>query len=503
MNRNREGAIGRVADWLDRDFVIDELYKNGTAMSHAKELSEVRDFVIEAIQMDGRAFRSVAPEFKSDLEVVLVAVKSYGRNLELVDPEFRGVRIVVNEAVKRTGSALEFATDELRADRDIVLAAITGDGSALKFAAEELKADRELVLEAVKRHVHALQYASDELKRDREVVFAAVAHNTRALDNEFARLEFQPSTHALELCAPEFRNDREVVLAAVGYNGLALRCASDELRGDREVVEKAIRENGDALQYALTGPAGEHYLEDEEFVRFKERMLIFRWSLDGADLGERLLQRHVTVSGAGDGGEVMWLDTTLLDARSALAQLLSEDLHAQGEKRIVDPIEVQLVLDGNVLNFESDKHTLRYLADASLRQPNGDAIVTVSLLDAEVAEEVAAEQGPPTAERLREMAEEAQQEALALKRKGKTQDAVFAYRKMMALQKQAEEQAVVDKANAAARQIAQQEAAARAKEEERIAAEAEAKRLADEKIKKAAEEKRARRAAKAAEAAEG
>lgn len=58
-------------------------------------------------------------------------------------------REYVIEAVKVQGSLLEFASEELRNDKEIVLTAIQSNPEALEFASDNLKSDRDVVFESV------------------------------------------------------------------------------------------------------------------------------------------------------------------------------------------------------------------------------------------------------------------------------------------------------------------------------------------------------------------
>jgi hypothetical protein len=84
-------------------------------------------------------------------------------------------------AVQQDGRALEYASADLRADREIVLAAVQENGYALEYASADLRADREIVLAAVQQDGYVLQYVSDDLRADRDIVLAAVQQKGRVL----------------------------------------------------------------------------------------------------------------------------------------------------------------------------------------------------------------------------------------------------------------------------------------------------------------------------------
>ncbi len=123
-----------------------------------------------------------------DKEALLEALEDEGAAaLENADGRLLADRDFVLEAVTINGLALEYADDSLKADRDFVLAAAKRSGFALKHADETLQADREVVLAAVKQDGPAFAYAGDSLKADREAILRALDDVTMLTKKAFAR----------------------------------------------------------------------------------------------------------------------------------------------------------------------------------------------------------------------------------------------------------------------------------------------------------------------------
>lgn len=144
-----------------------------------------RDFVLEAVTLNGQALEFAPVEFRNDPEIVKTAMINnrfepslpflYASNRLSMDKEF------VIEAVNIDGLALEFTSEDLKNDLDVVMAAVANTGSALQFASEDLQDDRDVVLAAVRNDGLALEFASDDLQDDTYVVNVATRQCSSAL----------------------------------------------------------------------------------------------------------------------------------------------------------------------------------------------------------------------------------------------------------------------------------------------------------------------------------
>eukprot|EP00929_Paragymnodinium_shiwhaense_P007234 TRINITY_DN111168_c0_g1_i1.p1 TRINITY_DN111168_c0_g1~~TRINITY_DN111168_c0_g1_i1.p1 ORF type:complete len:600 (+),score=163.49 TRINITY_DN111168_c0_g1_i1:42-1841(+) len=517
------GSIGAYGDWRDSEFVLDELQKNGNAMTHAKELSREKDFVLKAVKVDGRALANVPDKLRGDREVALAAITAYGRALQFASEQLRADHECVMLAVQKNGSAIQFASEELRKDFQIGLAAVSDDGSALQFVHHSLKSNRRLVLKAVQQHSHALQYCTEDLRQDQEIVLAAVKQCRRGLDDEFHNLTWEPKVHALQW-APFFQNDKEVVLSSVSQNGLSLMHASEELRGDYDVAYCAVRENANALQYVVDPT--KKIIKDPEIKRLAERRpIIFRPGKFGEEdllskikkynpeddpefAEQRRLQeldapdkpkpkppksKFPKCEGGPGPGEGLYetpaaqITSSLAAVRLRIAEIIGQDLPKEDERTLKQVCrDTQLTLDGRILDAENDTYrrygeyhdrTLLQAIERSFWEvPDAKGHLEVTLLlppGAEPGREL-------TWQVLKEMAEEAKAQALVHKRAGRMNEAMFDFRRMQQYEAECIEKWQAEQDNAAAK---------KKEEEDKIAFEkAEKKRLAEEEAARKAKE---------------
>ena len=148
---------------------------------------EDRNFVLDEVRKDGRLLKN-AKNFQNDRELVLEAIRSKGSALKYASEDLKNDRDFVLEAIKRKGVALRYASPVLKSDRDFVLNAIKCKSVALKYANPSFKNDRNFVLEAVKNNGLALRYAR-EFQDDTEIVETAIKQNKNAI--KYASLEIQ------------------------------------------------------------------------------------------------------------------------------------------------------------------------------------------------------------------------------------------------------------------------------------------------------------------------
>jgi hypothetical protein len=100
-----------------------------------------KEFVIEAVKINGLALQCASVQLKNDPEVVLAAIA-------------------------QNGEALEYASSALRQDRNIILAAVKQRGHAYRHAPYELQIEREFAFEAVKISTHIIYYLPKELQTE-------------------------------------------------------------------------------------------------------------------------------------------------------------------------------------------------------------------------------------------------------------------------------------------------------------------------------------------------
>ena len=138
----------------DKEFILtllDEHQGSGdepSALRNASEsLKNDKNFIIQAMNANGRALLDVNENFLKDKEIVLAAVSS-------------------------NGLALQFADDSLKKDKEVALAAVECDGYALNCVDESLKKDREVVMAAVEQNgtKYVLELADQSLQNDPDIL---------------------------------------------------------------------------------------------------------------------------------------------------------------------------------------------------------------------------------------------------------------------------------------------------------------------------------------------
>ena len=118
--------------------------------------------------------RYLAKELSNDRELILEAVKRNGHDLEYASRKLKNDFEVVMEAVKNRGLSLYHASKKLKNNFDIVMEAVKNDGEALIYASDEMKNNPNIALEAVKNNGYALKYIGEGLERNRDILLHAI-----------------------------------------------------------------------------------------------------------------------------------------------------------------------------------------------------------------------------------------------------------------------------------------------------------------------------------------
>ena len=71
------------------------------------------------------------------------------------------------KAVQEQGKFLDLASDELKDDEDVVKAALNQDGESLEYVSDRLKDNKEIVMLAISKAPWTACYASEKLKADK------------------------------------------------------------------------------------------------------------------------------------------------------------------------------------------------------------------------------------------------------------------------------------------------------------------------------------------------
>ena len=247
-------ACWHVGGFLVRDpDIANCLTKQGCMLKYTAGKPS-KDFVIDQVSKNGMSLVCV-PAFQRDPDVVKAAVTQNGKALQFAHTSLRTKKDIVMSAVCCDGRALAYACDDLRSENDIVLAAIKQAPEAsrfalghdcrdlFKFAIKRSKAacfaiedfcfqnkPQDCVymgLLAVKHYDDALQYIQSE-KRTNQVIYGALKASPRAL--AYMELGDFRNIHAKQLAkhVVAFCDTSEAALGVCRAS--AMECCSHEVR---------------------------------------------------------------------------------------------------------------------------------------------------------------------------------------------------------------------------------------------------------------------------------
>jgi uncharacterized protein (TIGR00290 family) len=159
--------------WQDRDFVLNELKKDGSALEYAADsLKKDRDLVLTAVKQNRWALRYADKTLRKDADVILAGAREHGWALDAAHKSLWKDKYFVLKAIKENGDAFRFADKSLKSDRNFVLQVVKENGWALKYAHDSLKKDREIIQAAFANYGRVFDYASKTRKRDSTVIGA-------------------------------------------------------------------------------------------------------------------------------------------------------------------------------------------------------------------------------------------------------------------------------------------------------------------------------------------
>jgi len=155
---------------------------SGRAVKSASTvLREDAQLFLHVVSLDPSLLSEASRTLLADRDFMLQAIMINGEALDCATEDLRGDwGLVLQAAQKGRGSALKGAKASLQGDRDFVLRCAKEDPQAFRFAAEDLRRNKAVVLQAVKANGMILQYVPKEFKADVDVVAAAVAQNDQA-----------------------------------------------------------------------------------------------------------------------------------------------------------------------------------------------------------------------------------------------------------------------------------------------------------------------------------
>jgi formylglycine-generating enzyme required for sulfatase activity len=210
-----------------------------------EEFFKDRDFMLEAVQKNGKSFNYASIEMKNDPELLLKAIQQNGLVLKYASDEIKNNKYIVLEAVKMCGMALEYASEILQDDIDVVTEAIKQDAWALDYASERLQNNKEIVSLAVSQNYKVLDFASTSLKKDQEIKSLAKKKVYKKPDRgyEFSYEAIMFAFVDSDEIPAEYRNDKDFILSLISDsagNGYFFDYASRRLKNDFEFALEAM-----------------------------------------------------------------------------------------------------------------------------------------------------------------------------------------------------------------------------------------------------------------------
>ena len=159
-----------------RDFVLDQVAKNGLMLEYATKFQQDKDVVLAAVRSNGKAIKYACRLLQDDQDVVLEAVCNCAHALHHASTRTRLLKEVALAAVARRGATLNMLYEPLKSDEEVVLSAIHQDGTAIQFAGS-LKRNKTIVQDALLQTIKALQH----VEASEENYCFAVQHHVDAL----------------------------------------------------------------------------------------------------------------------------------------------------------------------------------------------------------------------------------------------------------------------------------------------------------------------------------
>lgn len=221
-------------------------------------LCNKREYALEMILKDPKAFLEVDNSLRKDESFILDAVAVNHAILKHLDPDLLKNKAFMLKVVAINGLALQYVKDYvLRGDKELNAAAIAQNSAAIAFASDSYSSNREGMLALVKQDGMLLQHGRYGIRDNKEIVLAAGIQNPKALQfADQAVLKDWETMLTLITAQPEtykytpLKDNRSFVQCAMLLNPLILEHASPEQQNDAELVKIALQKNAEAMKFA-------------------------------------------------------------------------------------------------------------------------------------------------------------------------------------------------------------------------------------------------------------
>lgn len=98
-------------------------------------------------QLDGKVLAILPEILKNDINVIFSAIEKStdGSVFNYVSPQFKYNREFLLQALALNGFGLQYVDHKFKDDKELVMVALNNSGEVLKYASEKLQDDKELV----------------------------------------------------------------------------------------------------------------------------------------------------------------------------------------------------------------------------------------------------------------------------------------------------------------------------------------------------------------------
>jgi|GEM_PF-6288309 len=248
----------------DADVVNKAFLQNQQALAYAGPQGIIGFLAKEKITFNNDRINHINPELWGKKEFVLEAVKINGLLMLIVDPSLKKDPEVVLAAIKTYPSGFEYADETLKENRDFIFSAIKANGQVISYLDPRLIRTREFALAAISTNPEAaspILMHNNNFYSDKEIMMKALpavqpfvlssslSDSLRA-DPEFAYAMVQWSPDLLSIVSNRLQEDPEFILSLVKENPFILQYVKPCHQLDRKIVKTALDHAIGALQYA-------------------------------------------------------------------------------------------------------------------------------------------------------------------------------------------------------------------------------------------------------------
>jgi endonuclease/exonuclease/phosphatase family metal-dependent hydrolase len=243
----------------NKDIVFNAVNNNADSINFASvELKSDPDIILETIK--DRDYSSLlekaSDELKKNKDYILKAVEQNGKSILFADIKFKDDKDVILKACIRYYDALSYSSISDNLNKDLVLRLIKKDPKLIyKIASNEL--DKNYVLKVVEQNGLVLSHLDSPYKYDKNIIFKAVTHiGTAILDgSNILNINKNIILKALEQgkymvyinLNINLQKDKDIILKTVNHLD-SIYNAGDELKKNKDYILKIVEKNGDSLE---------------------------------------------------------------------------------------------------------------------------------------------------------------------------------------------------------------------------------------------------------------